>query len=276
MELMNRSWRRLGVLFAIASVRCGSASSPTAPRAAAPATTAVAIKGTADPSAVFLAALNSSRVRADAVIDGFRVHPDPGADGIIQLTEGDPLVINAAGLASVPPAPQTYLIVNWGDDGNERTGCGSCRLVHRFVAGRYTVVATTDDLQPQTPGTAPTTRSITLTVVVAPAVAPAGALHRSVSPFAGFGFQPPFAFSPGGGQIFIPTIPDDVTIDSAPLVCTPSGAINVAASPTPAPGGVTLAYTAVTPGTCTITIDSHDAAGDVFHDVSTLAIIPFI
>jgi hypothetical protein len=268
---MNRSRKTLGaVLVAIASVRCGSAGSPAAPEKAA---ASVAVKGTADPSAVFLSALNSSRAQADAVVNGFRVHPDPGDNSVVQIVEGDPLVINAAGLASVPPAPQTYLIVNWGDDGNERTGCGSCRLVHRYVPGRYTVVATTDDLQPQTPGTAPTGRSITLTVDVAPAVVPAGALHRSVSPFAGFGFQPPFVRFPGGGVIFIPTIPDDITIDSSALACFPLGAISVAPTPTPVPGGLTLAFSpAAIFGNCTATINSHDAAGDVFHDVSFLHI----
>jgi hypothetical protein len=37
---------------------------------------------------------------------------------------------------------------------------------------------------------------------------------------------------------------------------------------------MTLAFNTLFIGTCTATINSHDAAGDIFHDVSTLTVVP--
>src|SRR5262249_48108881 len=126
-----------------------------------------------------LRAAIASRASSTAVIDGFRVHPDPGGDGLIHVMEGDGVVVNAADIASQPPAPVTYLIVNWGDSGNDPISCGACRLTHAYKPGRYTVVATTDDLQPGTDK-----RTATFTVDVAPLVTP------RQSPFKGVAIVP--------------------------------------------------------------------------------------
>jgi len=96
------------------------------------------------------------------VIDGFRVHPDPGDDGVIRVFEGDKVVVNATDIAS----PQSFLVVTWGDGANKNVGCGPCRADHTYAPGRYTLTARADNLPPST-GTA-ADRSISVTVEVSP------------------------------------------------------------------------------------------------------------
>ena len=99
-------------------------------------------------------------LRSSAVIDGFRVHPDPGDDGVIRVSEDENVVVNATDIAARPPAPQSYLVVNWGDGPNQRVGCGPCRQDHGYARGRYTLQASVD-------GTA-SDRSISVAVEVSP------------------------------------------------------------------------------------------------------------
>jgi hypothetical protein len=206
-------------------------------------------------------------VSSTAVIEGFRVHPDPGGDGLIHVGEGDGVVVNAADIASRPPAPVTYLIVNWGDSGNDRVSCGACRLTHTYKPGRYTVVATTDDLQP---GSA--TRSITFTVDVQPLVAP------RQSPFKGYAFRPNIVSVGQSGVYFIPIpnpFPTDVVLDNFIFTCTltPSFPIHFN-SITFTGDGIAQGFTAVAPGSCRVEIFSHDGDGDSFHDGAFLIVTP--
>jgi hypothetical protein len=224
---------------------------------------------------VFAAALKTvGRANATAVIDGFRVHPDFGADGLIHLTEGDGLVINGADIASRPPAPSSFLIVNWGDEGNERVACGACRLVHSYVAGRFTVTAAVDDLQP---GTAKP--STTFTVDVAPAVAPVvtPAVAKAVSPFAGLAFQPTVLTVRSSGTLFVPVPPPgtDIFLDGIPVVvCTPFFPPPILLTAlTVNPAGATLRVLGLRPGSCTVSVNSHDSAGNVFHDSASVSVV---
>jgi hypothetical protein len=251
------------VTFAMVSVRCSSPSAPAVPKAGAPEdalarTFASAFKAPGPVSATF-------------VIDGFRVHPDPGADGVIHVTEGDGVVVNGADIASRPPAAESILVVNWGDGGNERVGCGACRLTHSYVQGKYSVTATVDDLQPGT-----TKPSTTFKVDVAPAI------PKRTSPFAGLAFTPNVLNVGGSATLFLP-LPaglfsgSDIIVDAFPISCSP---------PFPAPQpiqllppsfdpeGVTFPVIAVSPGSCTLGVDSHDSQGNVFHDRATITVIP--
>src|SRR5262245_18871291 len=89
---------------------CGTSSTPAAP---VPGQGTSAHRDLAQAWAqVFKTA---GHVRGTASVQGFRVHPDPDADGIIHVVQGDGVVINAVDLAAAPPAATTYLIVNWGD-----------------------------------------------------------------------------------------------------------------------------------------------------------------
>jgi hypothetical protein len=256
---------------AVASAGCGSSSpSVTAPEAAAAAVPS-GWKVYSSLAAVITEA--AGVVSRKAVIDGFRVHPDPGDDGVIRVFEGQPVIVNAVDVASVPPAPQTYLIVNWGDgDGNQRTGCGACRLEHLYPSGRYTVVATADDLQPEgQPGRI--NRSITLTIEVTPA--PGGGIE-AVSLFADLGFSPSVLAVGDFGEFFIPraffTNPPDNIIEQ----CTtdPGPPPFAIGPPAVLPRGLVFPIFALIPGRCTLTIISHDADGNQFRDVATLRITP--
>ena len=213
------------------------------------------------------------RVSGAAAIDGFRVHPDPSEDGIVRLFEGQPLIVNAVDLASVPPAPATYLIMSWGDGGgNQRVGCGACRAEHRYASGRYTVEATADDLQAEgQPGRV--NRSITFTIEVTPA--PAGAA-APVSLFADIGFTPSVLAVGDFGEFFLPialfTNPPDNIIQQ----CTtdPGPPPFAFGPPVLLPRGIVVPILALTPARCTFIVFSHDADGNQFRDVATLRITP--
>jgi hypothetical protein len=136
---MHRSLPIPLLVVTMAAVGCAG-SSPTNP--AEPATSRTASRATwlsvASPRAA------TGGPRSTAVIDGFRVHPDPGDDGVIRVFDDENVVVNATDIASRPPDPQSYLVVNWGDGPNQRVGCGPCRQDHPYAAGRYTLVASLD------------------------------------------------------------------------------------------------------------------------------------
>ena len=77
----------------------------------------------------------AAALRSSAVIDGFRVHPDPGDDGVIHVFDDENVVVNGADIKADPPA-QSYLVVNWGDGPNQRVGCGPCRQDHGYAPGQ--------------------------------------------------------------------------------------------------------------------------------------------
>jgi hypothetical protein len=155
-SFMRCSFRIAVSIVIIAAVGC-SPSSPTRPSEVATG------RAAALPAwfTVATAPGGAAGLRSSAVIDGFRVHPDPGDDGVIRVFEGENVVVNATDIASRPPAPQSYLVVNWGDGPNQRVGCGPCRQDHGYAPGRYTLVASLD-------GTA-SDRSISVPVQVSPA-----------------------------------------------------------------------------------------------------------
>jgi hypothetical protein len=257
----------VAVFVAVASFGCGSSkSSVTAP---AP-TTAAARAGWSQSATAFAAVLSPRGTARKADIDGFRVHPDPGDDGVVRVFEGERVVVNGADVASRPPAPETHLIVNWGDDGNQRVPCGPCRLEHSYAVGRYTLTATADDLQPEgQPGRV--NRSITVTVEVAPT--PHGP-PDPVSPFAGFGFRPSVLSVGAFGVFFLPPAFVTNLLDDAITECTTPFLPFAFGDVTPVADGFSIAIEGVTPGRCTITLLSHDAEGNVFVDTSTLTIVP--
>jgi hypothetical protein len=260
----------VAVFVAVASVGCGS--SPSTVTAPATPAAAAARSGWSQSATAFAAALAPRGVVRKADIDGFRVHPDPGDDGIIRVFEGERVVVNAADVASRPPAPETHLIVNWGEDPNEneRVPCGPCRLEHAYAVGRYTLVATADDLQPEgAPGRV--NRSITVTIDVAP-IPPTR--PTPVSPFASFGFKPSVLSVGEFGVFFLPPAFLSTLLDDATTTCTPP-VLPFTFSPLhPVPGGFAIDLQAVTPGQCTLTVFSHDADGNVFVDSSTLTVVP--
>lgn len=256
--------RALGLLtaavVAVSSVRCGGALSPTAsdttPAARAAAAWAMVKIGT------------SGGVASTAVIDGFRVHPDPGDDGVIHVLEGQNVVINATDIASRPPAPQSYLIVNWGEGSNQRVGCGPCRLEHAYGAGRYTLVATADDLLPATPAGASTNRSISLVVEVSTQREPKHSL------FEAFGFVPSTLSVGDSGIIILPIPPPPgITITALPFPsCAPLGIFAIIGPPLVVPSGIGVPIIAIAPGTCTVTISGTDSGEAPFSESSTLTI----
>src|SRR5205085_1506991 len=95
----------------IATVGCAS-SSPSRPTEATKSGYA-ALAAAGPWSRIKGGASASSRgVKASAVINGFRVHPDPDDDGVIRVVEGENVVVNATDIASSPPAPPSYLVVS--------------------------------------------------------------------------------------------------------------------------------------------------------------------
>jgi hypothetical protein len=179
------------------------------------------------------------------------------------------VVVNAADVASRPPAPETYLIVKWDADGpNERVGCGPCRLEHGYSAGRYTLTATADDLQPATAVPSGTNRSISLIVEVSPQREPKHSL------FEAFGFVPNTLSVGDGGMIVLPLPPPPgITITSIPFPnCTPLGIFAITGPPVAVPSGIGVPITAIAPGTCTVTILGTDSGGAPFSESSTLTI----
>jgi hypothetical protein len=274
--------RALGVLavtvVAVSSVRCGGAPSPTASDAATTARP--------DPVAAAWANLRigtGGGVASTAVIDGFRVHPDPGDDGVIRVLEGQNVVINAADIASRPPAPQSYLIVNWGDNGlnNQRIGCGPCRLEHGYGAGRYRLEATADDLQPTAQARSSTNRSISIVVEVSPQ---REKKPEFVSRFAAVGFLSDTASVGNLVYLFVPIGPQPGVTSYDPLILNigcfgsvlgiPPGPPFPPAQFVPnniAPVAIGIPFLAVAPGACTASISGTDANGP-FTETSTITV----
>jgi len=109
---------RVPVLIAVAAALGCSPSAPTR--------SSQTVKGDAQlPSWLTLAAgRGSGGLTSSAVINGFRVHPDPGDDGVIRVFTDESVVVNATDIKAEPSAPPSYLVVNWGDGPNQRVGCG--------------------------------------------------------------------------------------------------------------------------------------------------------
>jgi hypothetical protein len=249
----------------LAAVGCAP-STPAGPTAAPTATSGYAAQLAAGPWAKLKAGgppAAAAGVKAEAVIDGFRVHPDPGDDGVIRVVEGENVTVNASDIASPPPAPQSFLVVNWGDGGNQRVGCGPCRMDHSYAPGRYTLVASADGL--------PGDRSITLTVDVRPG------RRAPNTRFQYWGFLDGEQLHIGDpGRIFLPLEePPGVTLLAFDVLCSPSYDVL-------APNGfveihppeyVAFPFVAAAPGTCTLYIFGEDANGP-FTETSTLTIVP--
>ena len=254
----------------IAAVGC-SPSAPTSP--SQPATTAngsrvnwlsAAISSTGAPAA-------ARSVKSTAVIDGFRVHPDPGDDGVIHISADQSVAVNATDIASRPPAPQSYLVVNWGDGPNQRVGCGPCRADHSYGVGRYTLVASADNLQPS--ADSGTDRSITVVVQVSPT-------REHGRPISADGPVQPFSLSSddiavGETTFFrIPaTQPQGVTFPSGGLFCTPPDAafFDDANAVLVAPDVAQIPIVGVASGTCTFFL-SGLFNGDPFSQSLTFTI----
>jgi hypothetical protein len=253
------------VVVAVSSLRCGGAPSPTA----SDTTPAARPDRVAAAWSIVRIGTGGSSVASTAVIDGFRVHPDPGDDGVIRVFEGQNVVINATDIASRPPAPQSYLIVNWGDNGlnNQRVGCGPCRLEHGYGAGRYTLVATADDLQPATPAGAITNRSISLVVEVS-----AQREARGIAPIQPFAFVPSDIAIGDTAFLTLPFfLPDGVTLTGLSNDCSPVNAATIGFF-SPAPPIVAIPFTGNVAGTCTFSVAGTDAAGTPFSQTTTLTI----
>ena len=242
----------------IALLGCAS-SSPTRPTDVAPSDFAARVADSpwsyvkGGPSAA------ARGVEALAVIGGFRVHPDPGDDGVIRVVDGDKVVVNATDIAPRPPAPPSYLVVNWGDGPNQRVGCGPCRMDHAYAPGRYTLVASADGL--------PAERSISITVEVS------AAREERTSHVEFFGFSPSDVAVGGTGVILLPTVaPPGVSLTNIFGECVPDEDIlqpNGTASTFPT--YVALPFITTGPGTCTLFLVGEDASGP-FTDTSTLTI----
>jgi len=256
------------VVVAVSSVRCGGAPSP-----AASDTTPADRPAPVAAAWAMLRIGTGGSVASTAVIDGFRVHPDPGDDGVIRVLEGQNVVINAADIASRPPAPQSYLIVKWGDNGlnNQRVGCGPCRLEHGYGAGRYTLEATADDLQPTAQARSSANRSISIVVEVS---AQREKKPEFVSRFATYGFIPSSLSVQGSGLLALPfPPPPGITISFVFIDCNPPGIFvpDFITPPTLLPSALGLPFTATAAGTCTATLNGVDANGP-FTETSTLTV----
>jgi hypothetical protein len=210
-------------------------------------------------------------LESTAMIDGFRVHPDPDEDGVIHVFADERVVVNASDIASRPPAPQSYLVVNWGDGPNQRVGCGPCRADHEYAPGRYRLVASADNLQPS--AGSGTDRSISLQVQVS------SRREKSVpfvSRFETVGFVPNEVQVGSDFFLVLPTLPPPGIVLVPPFItlnCTPLDAIfpNILVPAQPFPGGIGLSFLATNPGTCVATFYGEDANGP-FTETSTLTI----
>jgi len=201
---------------------------------------------------------------SSAVIDGFRVHPDPGDDGVIHAFTDESVVVNATDIASRPPAEPNYLVVNWGDGPNQRVGCGPCRQDHGYAPGRYTLVASLDG---------PSGRSITVQVEVV------ARRERSTRVSADGPLQP---FELGNGdlavgettffQFGIPT--NLLTLFIFPPTCSPPGAAfyDFATLPVLNPPTFALPIKGFFPGTCTITATGTLVGGAPFNQTITFSV----
>lgn len=210
-----------------------------------------------------------------AVVDGFRVHPDPDEDGVIHVFTDESVAVNASDIAARPPADQSYLVMNWGDGPNQRVGCGPCRADHQYDPGRYRLTASADNIAGSEAGAS---RSISLEVQVSarrekPEAPPAPV---STSHFQAFGFMPDVVTRGTDGVLVLPIVfPPGVTrrfpfysIDcDRPLTIIDRPLVPLV----PFPGGVGLTYRALRRGTCVATVYGTDANGP-FTETSTVTI----
>ena len=258
------AWR-LGVpvcIVALTAAACSSSSAPTPPpTSAGPTVEELWSRITIDSSE------SPAEVGSEAVIDGFRVHPDPDDDGVIHVVSGqENVVVNATDIASFPPGPASYLVVNWGDGPNQRVGCGPCRADHDYAPGRYTLVASLDGTDRD--------RSITIQVQVS---APREKKTDPTPPpprFQSFGFVPETLAFHGTGFLVTPfPLPSGVTVTQVRLSCRPLLTIlpNFLGQPQAFPGGLGIPIFANRRGTCTYTLSGSDANGP-YTETSTLTV----
>jgi len=246
----------------VAAIGC-SPSAPTRP-------SETVMYGVQLPSWITVAAgPGSDGVRSSAVINGFRVHPDPGDDGVIRVFTDENVVVNATDIKAPPSEPQSYLVVNWGDGPNQRVGCGPCRQDHAYAPGSYTLVASVD-------GT-PANPSISVRVQVSPRGGkPPGGVHADgpIQPFdlthgdIGVGeltyFVIPLSLPPTVSSAFLSLLP----------TCSPSGAATLDFSSLPifTPPTIAFPYKGVTPGTCTLTVTGTLVGGIPFSQSLTFSV----
>jgi hypothetical protein len=236
--------------FVVAAIGC-SPSAPTRP-------SETVMYGVQLPSGITVAAgSGSDGVRSSAVINGFRVHPDPGDDGVIRVFTDENVVVNATDIKAPPSEPQSYLVVNWGDGPNQRVGCGPCRQDHAYAPGSYTLVATVD-------GT-PANPSISVRVQVS---------ARGPKRVRAEGPIQPFELTNGDigvGDITylvlpIPPPPTVIFPMLLPPACSPNGAavLDFTVLPLITPTSIGFPYKGVLPGTCTLTVSGTLVGGGPF------------
>ena len=249
---------RVPVFIVVAAALGCSPSAPTRP--------SQTVKGSTQlPSWLHVAAgRGSGGLTSSAVINGFRVHPDPGDDGVIHVFTDENVVVNAADIKADPPA-QSYLVVNWGDGPNQRVGCGPCRQDHGYAPGSYTLIASVD-------GTA-SNPSISVRVQVS---------ARGPRRVRADGPIQPFELTSGdlavGDTMYI-VIPFFLppTVSSAflfPPDCSPPGAavFDFSGLPLFTPPTVSLPIIGVAPGTCTITASGTLVGGAPFSESVTFTV----
>jgi len=210
-----------------------------------------------------------------AVVNGFRVHPDPDEDGVIHVFSDESVAVNATDIAARPPAEQSYLVMNWGDGPNQRVGCGPCRQDHQYAPGRYRLTASADNIATEAGGE--NSRSISLEVqVFARREKPAAPqVPAFVSHFQSYGFMPTTVTVGSDFLLVLPLVyPPGVTprFPFFTLTCTPVlAAIPRLVPPVPFPGGFGGTLRARRAGTCVSTVYGTDANGP-FTETSTVTI----
>jgi hypothetical protein len=117
------------------------------------------------------AAVAGTTAVAAKSIGNFRVKPEPGEDGEIHVLAGEAVTVNANDYRATYPGVTLYVIANWGDGGgNERVGCGPCRVAHVYdTPGRYRLEITVDDgIVAPARAASPTTKLVTVVVTGVP------------------------------------------------------------------------------------------------------------
>jgi hypothetical protein len=117
----------------------GGPSSPSATQPSLPSETFQLVNTEAD--------LVGAQSDQTGTVGDFRLKPGPDSNGVIRLTVGDSLTLNGNSYRPQGPETTVYLVANWGDgNGNERIGCGPCRLTHVYTTpGRFSLQMTIDD-----------------------------------------------------------------------------------------------------------------------------------
>ena len=255
---MNRTFTRLAIFFAITTL--AACDGPTMSTETGPAT--FQITNTE----------NFAHATADGVgsIGNFRVKPAPEDDGAIHVVVGDPVTVNANDYRASFPGATLYLIANWGDGGgNQRVGCGPCRLAHAYDApGRYTLEMTVDDgITSAVSAQSPETQVVTVIVTgltekpAGPVIIPGGrpsATWNSIT----------VACGPLNTSIVMRvTDPDNdaslftVGVTGGTLTSAPSG------GPVPSGGTFTITFTGM-PGLTVVRVDLTDAQGVASQPIS--------